>query len=72
MIDTDDIPVVLAGIGVVSAVAFVVGAAGVAATYGGLWAAVTVASFLLSIVAAALLYAVGEMERNGRNRERGF
>jgi len=66
MRDSIDVPTVLAGVGVVAVGAFVVGAAGLAAQYAGLWAAVTVGAFLVAAVAMALLYAVGEMENDDR------
>lgn len=50
---------VLAGLAVLGAVTFVVGAAALASTIGGVWAGVTVGGGAICIAATGGLYAVG-------------
>lgn len=71
MVDTKRIAVACAAAGFAGLMAFVVGAALLAAEYAGVWAGVAVFGGCLAGVAAVGLYAIGEVDGNdngGRRR----
>jgi len=71
MVDTDTVPVVLAGVGMVGVIGIVVGSSALAARHGGVWAGVTAAAFFVTAVAVVLLYAFGEFQDQARDRRGG-
>lgn len=72
MNDTKRYAVALGGVVVAGAITFVVGAALLAARYGGVWAGVTVGGLCVTGVGVAGLYALGTVEDEAREaREYG-